>query len=173
MSEETQSVASETVSEQTTTETPTQSTDVGALIAESKKYRKRSQDDRAEIAELKKIIAKAEETKLKEKEDFKTLYEKVASENESLASIANKWNKYESSKRESLLEQHPEEERESLKDLPLDTLELVTNKINGAKPNAPEVAGRTKKVVSNKPYSEMTDAEKREWHNNAISGISS
>ena len=160
MSEETQSVASETVSEQTTTETPTQSTDVGALIAESKKYRKRSQDDRAEIAELKKIIAKNEERELKEKEDFKTLYEKVASENKSLASIANKWNKYESSKRESLLEQHPEEERESLKDLPLDTLEFVTSKINNIKPNAPQVVGQTKQPKLEKSFSEMSNTEK-------------
>ena len=160
MSEEQTTVASETVSEQPTQETPTQSTDVGALIAESKKYRKRSQDDRAEIAELKKIIAKNEETKLKEKEDFKTLYEKVASENESLASIANKWNKYESSKRESLLEQHPEEERESLKDLPLDTLEFVTSKINNIKPNAPQVVGQTKQPKLEKSFSEMSNTEK-------------
>tara|TARA_R100001443_G_scaffold18060_2_gene28710 strand:+ start:3245 stop:3769 length:525 start_codon:yes stop_codon:yes gene_type:complete len=166
MSEETQSVASETVSEQTTTETPTQSTDVGALIAESKKYRKRSQDDRAEIAELKKIIAKAEETKLKEKEDFKTLYEKVASENESLASVANKWNKYEETRRASLLEKHPEEERESLKNLDLETLEFVTNKIANVKPNAPEVVGNARKQIPEKPYSEMTAAEKRaNWSN--------
>ena len=173
MSEENKTVASETVSEQPTQETQTESTDVGALIAESKKYRKRSQDAEARIAELEKSMAKAEEAKLKEKEDFKTLYEKVSSENETLSSVADKWTKYEETRRASLLEKHPEEDRESLKDLPLDTLEFVTNKINGAKPNAPEVAGRTKKVVSNKPYSEMTDAEKREWHNNAISGISS
>ena len=41
MSEENQPVVSETVSEQPTQETPTQPTEVGALIAESKKYRKR------------------------------------------------------------------------------------------------------------------------------------
>ena len=66
MSEETKTVASETVSEQPTQETQTESTDVGALIAESKKYRKRSQDAEARIAELEKSMAKAEETKLKE-----------------------------------------------------------------------------------------------------------
>ena len=141
MSEETKTVASETVSEQPTQETQTESTDVGALIAESKKYRKRSQDAEARIAELEKSMAKAEETKLKEKEDFKTLYEKVSSENETLSSVANKWTKYEETRRASLLEKHPEEERESLVNLPLDTLEFVTNKINGAKANAPEVAG--------------------------------
>ena len=141
MSEETKAVASETVSEQPTQESSTTSPDVGALIAESKKYRTRAQDAEARIAKMEKTLAKAEETKLKEKEDFKALYEKVSSENESLSSVADKWTKYEETRRASLLEKHPEEDRESLQGLPLDTLEFVTNKINGAKANAPEVAG--------------------------------
>ncbi len=171
MSEETKSVASETVSEQPTQESQTESTDVGALIAESKKYRKRSQDAEAELEKIKKSVAKEKEAKLKAKEEYKTLYEEASSKIDSLTATAEKWTKYEETRRASLLEKHPEEDRESLATLPLDTLEFVTNKINGAKANAPEVAGRTKKVVSNKSYSEMTDAEKREWHNNAISGI--
>ena len=118
MSEETKAVASETVSEQPTQETPTTSPDDGALIAESKKYRKRAQDAEARIAKMEKTLAKAEETKLKEKEDFKALYEKVSSENESLSSVADKWTKYEETKRASLLERHPEEDRESLVNLP-------------------------------------------------------
>ena len=151
MSEETNNVASETVSEQPTQETPASSPDDGGLIAESKKYRKRAQDAEARIAEMEKKMAKAEETKLKEKEDFKALYEKVSSENETLSSVAEKWTKYEETRRASLLEKHPEEDRESLQGLPLDTLEFVTNKINGVKSNAPQVAGRTKNVVTKWP----------------------
>ena len=169
MSEETKAVASETVSEQPTQESPTTSPDVGALIAESKKYRTRAQDAEARIAKLEKGMAKAEEAKLKEKEDFKTLYEKVSSENESLSNKAAEFDKYQETRRASLLERHPEEDRESLVNLPLDTLEFVTNKINGAKANAPEVAGRTKNVVTAKPFSDMTEAERREWHKNVIS----
>ena len=169
MSEETKAVASETVSEQPTQDTPTTSPDVGALIAESKKYRTRAQDAEARIAKMEKKMAKAEEAKLKEKEDFKTLYEKVSSENESLSSVAEKWTKYEQTKRASLLEKHPEEDRESLQGLPLDTLEFVTNKINGVKANPPQVSGRTKNVVTQKPFADMTDAERREWHKQVIS----
>ena len=72
MSEETKTVASETVSEQPTQETLASLPDAGALIAESKKYRTRAQDAEARIAEMEKKFAKAEESKLKEKEDFKT-----------------------------------------------------------------------------------------------------
>ena len=140
MSEETK-VATETASEETTKETTNDSTDNSALIAESKKYRKRSQEAETRLAELESKLAKAEETKLKEKEDFKALYEKVSSENESLSANADKWSKYEEDKRVSLIEQHPEEDRESLAKLPLDTLEYVTGKINSSKANAPEVVG--------------------------------
>ena len=140
MSEETK-VATETASEETTQETTNDSTDNSALIAESKKYRKRSQEAEAQLAELKSQLAKAEEDKLKEKEEFKTLYEKVSSQNESLSANAEKWSKYEEAKRASLIEQHPEDDRESLANLPLDTLEYVTNKINSSKANAPEVVG--------------------------------
>ena len=161
MSEETKAVASETVSEQPTQESSTTSPDVGALIAESKKYRTRAQDAEARIAKMEKTLAKAEETKLKEKEDFKALYEKVSSENESLSSVADKWTKYEETRRASLLEKHPEEDRESLVNLPLDTLEFVTNKITDAKPNAPKVYGKTRGESFDKPLSEMTEQERR------------
>ena len=150
MSEEKQ-VAPETVSEETTKETTNESTDNSALIAESKKYRKRSQEAEARIAELESKITKTEDAKLKDKEDFKTLYEKVASENESLAANSEKWSKYEEAKRTSLIEQHPEEDRESLAKLPLDTLEYVTNKINSTKANAPEVAGNPRKDYKTPP----------------------
>ena len=170
MSEETKTVASETVSEQPTQETTQDSSDE-KYIAESKKYRKRAQDAEARIAKMEKSMAKAEETKLKEKEDFKSLYEKVSSENESLSSVAEKWTKYEETRRASLLESHPEEDRESLANLPLDTLEFVTNKINNVqnKQNAKEVVGRTKNVVTTKPFSEMSETEKRQWHKDVMS----
>ena len=162
MSEETKAVASETVSEQPTQESSTTSPDVGALIAESKKYRTRAQDAEARIAKMEKTLAKAEETKLKEKEDFKALYEKVSSENESLSSVAEKWTKYEETKRASLLEKHPEEDRESLSGLDLETLEFVTNKITDVRPNAPELAGQARGESLNKPLSEMTEQERRQ-----------
>ena len=177
MSEETK-VATETASEETTQETTNDSTDNSALIAESKKYRKRSQEAEARLAGLESKLAKAEEDKLKEKEDFKTLYEKVASENQSLTANAEKWSKYEEAKRASLIELHPEDDREALANLPLDTLEYVTNKINNAKPNAPEVSGQARVNQPTKPYSQLTDSEKKaNWEsilnqfNTKMSGI--
>ena len=149
MSED-QTVATETVSEETTQEATTDSTDVGALIAESKKYRKRSQDAEARLAELESQLAKAEEAKLKEKEDFKTLYEQNEAKIKSLTESADKWAKYQEAKTAALLEGVPEGEREALSKLDFETLEYVTNKINSSKANAPEVVGDAR-VTKNIP----------------------
>lgn len=160
MSEE-QTVETETVSEETTPEATTQ-TDVGALIAESKKYRKRSQDAEAKLKQLQSELAKAEEAKLKEKEDFKTLYEQTASEMESYKSQADKWTNYETTKREALLNSVPEEEREAMSKLDLDTLEFVTNKINNAKANPPEIAGTARVKDIPKDWTKMDMADLKE-----------
>ena len=168
MSQENSQEVSETVSEQPTEETTDNSTDVSSLVAESKKYRKRSQDAESRLAELEKKLASAEETKLKEKEDFKTLYEKVSSDNESLSATAQKWNKYEENRRNTLLESAPEEERERLAGLDLDTLEYVTNKINSSKANAPEVAGnpRSDHKQITEDWTKMDERERRDnWDN--------
>ena len=167
MSEETK-VATETASEETTQETTNDSTDNSALIAESKKYRKRSQAAEARLAKLEAQLKNAEDAKLKEKEDIKTLYEKVASENESLAANSEKWSKYEEAKRVSLIEQHPEDDREALMGLPLDTLEYVTSKINSSKANAPEVVGnpRSNHKQVNEDWTKMDERDRRaNWDN--------
>ena len=143
MSEDKTQAATETVSESTATET-TQDSSNEQYIAESKKYRKRAQDAETRLVKLEKSLSKVEEDKLKEKEEFKTQYEQASSKVESLTTNAEKWGKYEETKRASLLENHPEDEREALSKLDLETLEYVTSKINNAKPNAPEKAGQAK-----------------------------
>ena len=162
MSEDKTTAMTETVSESPATAT-TQDSSNEQYIAESKKYRKRAQDAEIRLAKLEKTLAKAEEAKLKEKEDFKSLYEKVSSDNESLTANAQKWNKYEDNRRNALLESVPEEERERLAALDLDTLEYVTNKVTSSKPNAPQVAGNPRgRVDLPKNWTTMSPAELRE-----------
>ena len=150
MSEDKTQAVTETVSESPAPET-TQDSSNEQYIAESKKYRKRAQDAEASLAKYKKAETKAEEDRLKQKEEFKTLYEQASSKINSLTANADKWTKYEEVKRASLLENHPEDERDSLSKLDLETLEYVTSKINNIKNNAPEVVGTAKKVAPIKP----------------------
>ena len=163
MSEDQTQAATESVSESPATET-TQDSSNEQYIAESKKYRKRAQDAETRLAKFEKKLAKAEEDKLKEKEDFKALYEQVSSKVEGLTANADKWGKYEEAKRTSLLENHPEDERENLSKLDLETLEYVTSKINNVKPNAPEVAGNPRKdyAPTNVDWTKMDAKERRE-----------
>ena len=165
MSEEQTQATTETVSESPATET-TQDSSNEQYIAESKKYRKRAQDAEAKLAKYEKANAKAEEERLKEKEEFKTLYEKASSKIDGLTANAEKWSKYEDAKRVSLLENHPEDERESLSKLDLETLEYVTNKINNTKTNAPEVVGNARKAVPEKPVDwNNRESLKENWGN--------
>jgi len=162
MSEETQ-VSNETVVDEGIKDN-VQEVAQNEHIAESKKYRKRAQEAESELAKVKKAIAAQEEEKLKQKEDFKTLYEKVASENANLSQDADRWKSYESNKRTALLDRHPEDERENLSNLDLETLEYVTNKIS--KPTNPEVVGRAKvsAQMSSKSWSDMSDDERRAFY---------
>ena len=165
MSEDKTTAVEETASETPATET-TQDSSNEQYIAESKKYRKRAQDAENRLAELEKNLAKAEEDKLKKKEEYQTLYEQASSKVESLSANAEKWAKYEETKRNSLLENHPEEDQEKLKGLPLETLEYVTSKINNIKTNAPEVVGTAKRNAPSKPVDwSDKDALKQNWGN--------
>ena len=168
MSEEKKEATTETVSESPATET-TQEALIEKLKAEqaySKTQRQKKQDAQNRYAELEKKFAQQEEDKLKEKEEFKTLYEKASSQVESLTANSEKWTKYEETRRGKLLENHPEEDRESLSKLDLDTLEYVTSKINNIKPNAPEVVGNARNVITDKPVDwQNKQSLKENWSN--------
>ena len=163
MSEEKTQAVGEAVSETTPKEVVHDSSNE-QYIAESKKYRKRAQDAEAKLKEYQDKFTQVEEAKLKEKEDFKALYEKVSSENSNLTSSAEKWTNHEKTRRTSLLEKHPEDDREQLSKLDLDTLEFVTKKINNTKANAPEVAGNPRKDYKKPPkdWTKLSQAELRE-----------
>ena len=159
MSEEITPVAAEAVSQEATQEVSTDSTDVGALIAESKKYRKRSQDAEAERDTYKAQLAGAEEAKLKKQGKYQTLYEEAQAKMVTLEPLAEKWTGHVTSRREALLSGVPEDEREALSKLDFETLEYVTNKINQTKANVPEVVGNPRASVMDKPV----DWSDKDW----------
>jgi len=152
MSEE-QSVATETVSEETTQEAPTNSPE-GALIAESKKYRKRAQEVESENSKLKAVIEAQKEAEMLADGKKDELIAKYKANAEADAEDANWAREFKANERAKLLELHPEEDREKLAELPFDTLSFITNKINNAKANVPEVAGSSRQPE--KPLGDWT-----------------
>ena len=137
-----------------------------SVIAESKKYRKRSQAAEARVAELEAQINSFETDKLKEKEEFKALYEKVSVEIESNKALADKWVNYEATKREQLLQQVPDEEKAEWNDSPLNLLEKYVSKANSAQPQNPDhVVAKTRQINDiPQDWSKLSkDDKKKNW----------
>ena len=127
MSEE-QQVSNEPVGNEDTKIAETPNANVSELIAESKKYRQRSQASETRVAELEAKINSFEDKRLLEKEEFKTLYEKVSVENEQNKATAEKWVNYEATERETLLKQVPDDEKAEWGSAPLNLLKKYVAK---------------------------------------------
>ena len=120
----------------------------GSAIAESKKYRKRSQVAESRVAELEAKINSFETEQLKEKEEFKTLYEKVSAENEQNKATAEKWIQYEAMEREQLLKQVPEDEKAEWENSPLNLLKKYVSKATATAPQNPDhIVSKTRNIT--------------------------
>ena len=63
------------------------------------------------------------------------------------------------------MEQLPEEDRVELSGKDIGTIRLFVNKFNNQKPsNAEHIPGRVKEATISKPYSEMSEEEKRVYY---------
>jgi len=159
MSEETK-----IVEEQAVAETPTQevSNEVGNLIAESKKYRQRSQSAEAELNELKESLKLQETKQLEEKEEFKSLYEGLKIENEKLKPIVENFEIQEKQRREHLLSQLSDDEQEIYQDLTTIKLEKHIERLGKSKvqiSDAKEVTS-SGKFASNTKWADLSQKDK-------------
>ena len=147
MSEE-QQVSNETVVDKDTKPTETSNANVSELIAESKKYRQRSQASETRVAELEAKINSFEDKRLLEKEEFKTLYEKVSVENEQNKATAEKWVQYEAQEREALLKQVPDDEKAEWEKASLNLLKLHISKVTASVPQNPDhIVSKTRNLT--------------------------
>ncbi len=108
-----------------TTETKeTVSPDAG-LIAESKKYRQRAQQAETQLAEFQKKLEQQENTKLKEKEEWKTLAEQNEAKLNDALPYKEKYEALHSANKQKLLSRFPEEQQEKFKDKDPEWLESL------------------------------------------------
>ena len=127
-------------------------------VQNAKKLRKRAQDAETTVQETTKIQETQKVKQMKEQEKYKELYEQTAP-------FKDKWESYESTRRESLLSKLPEEDRESLGQKDLDTLEYIVKVKEEAKPVNPQhQANASRQVVIEKPFAMMDEAERQAWH---------
>ena len=167
MSEETK-VATETVSEETTQSNPTETPDAGALIAESKKYRLRSQDAEAKLAELQTKLEQQDNAKLKEKEEFKTLAEKFELQVNELSPFKEKYEALLNNRKEQLLQQIPEDQRDNFKDKDIDVLEFMIDNMSKPTNNEPSARGSIQPKVMD--WGSMSEDEKRSNWSDIVKG---
>ena len=102
----------------------TVSPDAG-LIAESKKYRQRAQQAETQLAEFQKKLEQQENTKLKEKEEWKTLAEQNEAKLNDALPYKEKYEALHSANKQKLLSRFPEEQQEKYKDKDPEWLESL------------------------------------------------
>jgi len=105
-------------------------------IAESKKYRKRAQDAETQLSNLQKQLETQENTKLKQKEEYKTLAEKYEAQVNELNPYKEKYEGLVDQRRTKLLDRLPEDKRETFKNKDLDVLEFMVTELK-SKPSQP------------------------------------
>ena len=96
---------------------------IANLIAESKKYRERAQKAEKATAELQAKQEAATKAQLEEQNKYKELYEGEQTKVADLQPQAEAWSAYNTVKRQSLLEELPEDDRELYGKLDLMDLE--------------------------------------------------
>ena len=140
-------------------------------IENSKKLRKRAQEAEKKIADYEAKAKIAKEKKLKEEGNFKEL---LAERDAHIAKTESQYNEASeiiSSEKQRLLESFPEDDRGDFENLNLTQLRKIHNKLNVKRPdNRPSQKSAAHNPLNNKKYSDMSDAERREYHKQMMSG---
>jgi len=106
------------------------SSEVGSLIAESKKYRSRAQAAEDELSKLQKRLEADKETQMAEQNKWQELAEQRGLKLQEQEPVIEAAMKQLESMREEILADMSEEDRETFGDLPLDKLKVLHNKLN-------------------------------------------
>ena len=103
--------------------------DVGALVQESKKYRKRAQESEAELGKLKKKLDTDRQKQMEEQNKWQELAEERAARLAEIEPIVEKLKADEAEQRELILSDFNEEDRQQFGDLSLSQLRVLQKKI--------------------------------------------
>ena len=168
MSEENVKVEEQAVAEPPTQENTDAKSEVGNLIAESKKYRQRSQAAEAELNELKENLKLQEQKQLEEKEEFKSLYEKMKEENSQLKPVVEQFQIQEKQRREHLLSQLSDDDQEIYQDLPTMKLEKHIERLGKSKVQVSDAKEVTSsgKFATNTTFADMSDEDRQKARRN-------
>ena len=145
------------------------SSEVGSLIAESKKYRSRAQAAEDQLSKLQKQLEADKETQMAEQNKWQELAEQRGAKLQEQEPVIEAAMKQLESMREEILADMDEEDREAFGDLPLDKLKVLHNKLNlKTNVNVPPTDGTPARSANpeNKNWVDLSDEERRSnWGN--------
>ena len=116
----------------------TQNEALSSEKAYAKKMRQRAQVAEDELSKLKQDAKDKSEKALADQGKYKEMYENLKKESSVWKANSDEYGEFQSSEKQILLDQLPEEDRELFKDLGLKQLKAVVNK-SQPRPNAPKV----------------------------------
>jgi len=138
-------------------------------VQNAKKLRKRSQEVEKKLNSFEQKAEEERISHLKENEKYKELSDELQAKLDAVNPYKEKWETFESQKRESLLSQIPEADREMLASKDLQTLEYIVSKQQELKPANPQVSqGASRHINIDKPLSSMSESESRAWFEDAL-----
>ena len=155
--------ATEQENQETAVENKPESPSNDGLLSEVMAKKATIKEQAEEIAQLKAANEQRRTKKLEEEGKLKELLAEIKLENESLKPIASRF-------KQTLVNglASDDERKEYLLTKSVDFLEELTKEKAAMAPppvdNPQESLGSVRKVVSNKPYASMNEAERQEWH---------
>jgi len=160
MNEETQETQDTQPVQESTTQIQDESVDYKTLyldeVQNAKKLRKRAQDAEETVQASTKERETQKVKQMKEQEKYKELYESVAP-------FKEKWEAHESTRREKLLSKLPEEDRESLGQKDLDTLEYIVSIKEESKPvNPAHTPNQSRNINMEEDWTKLDEKTRRE-----------
>ena len=146
--------------QESTTQIQDESVDYKTLyldeVQNAKKLRKRAQDAETTVQASTKERETQKVKQMKEQEKYKELYESVAP-------FKEKWETHESKRREALLSKLPEEDRESLGQKDLDTLEYIVSIKEESKPvNPAHTPNQSRNINMEEDWTKLDEKTRRE-----------
>jgi len=159
-----------------TTEKKTQSDDNAdykslylSEIDNAKKLRKRAQAVEEENKSLKTQFETEAEKRMRKNEEYKELSESLTAKLDKANYVVEKWNKYETVRRDQLISKVSEEDRERVSKMDLDTIEYVVSKIEDAKAsNISHKPGDIRKTLPEGNIYAQTPEKRKEFWNDYV-----
>ena len=157
-----------TQSQEADIETP----DIGQLVQESKKYRKRAQESEAKFEKLNKKLEIDRQKQMEEQNQWQQLAEERAARLAEIEPIVEQFRRDEATQRELILSDFSEKDREEFGELSLGQLRSLHKKLFETKNSVTPTSGTPARSVNpnNKHWTEMSKDERQSNWGDIVKG---